>query len=365
LGEAFIFDDFDIHGDLEASFGLADFLLDRNWRFSEKLRLARKLLRLPIRHPTEKGRGAATLQGRKHSRKRDSQAIRYHYNVSNDFYRLWLDERMVYSCALFHQPDENLDDVQYRKLDYICRKLRLKPGEKLLDIGCGWGGLIIHAAEKYGVDALGVTLSRPQADFANDHIHAAGLGDRCRVEVCDYRDIPTQGRFDKMVSVGMFEHVGEARLPDYFGKAYQLLNSGGVFLNHGITQSIHMEQDNRTSFINKYVFPDGELVPISASLHVAEEAGFEVRDVENLREHYALTLRQWVKRLEAQKEQAIALTCPVTYRIWRIYMAGSAHGFETGRLGLHQTLLVKSGRKASGLPLTRCDWYRPCPREYH
>ena len=365
LGEAFIFDDFDIHGDLESSFCLADFLLDRNWRMSEKLRLVRKLLSVPLRHPGEQHRSRALLRGQAHSRKRDAQAVQYHYNVSNDFYRLWLDERMVYSCALFHQTDESLDQAQHRKLDYICRKLRLRAGETLLDIGCGWGGLLIHAAEKYGVEGLGITLSQPQAELANRRIRQAGLEGRCRVEVCDYRDISDNLHFDKMVSVGMFEHVGEARLPGYFRKAYRLLNPGGVFLNHGITESIDRVQDDRTSFIDKYVFPDGELVPVSTSLRVAEEVGFEIRDVESLREHYAVTLRHWVRRLEKQRARAIELTCPVTYRIWRIYMAGSAYGFETGTLGLYQTLLVKSGKQASGLPLTRCDWYRPCPNGLH
>jgi cyclopropane-fatty-acyl-phospholipid synthase len=365
LGEAFIFDDFDIHGDIEASFVLADFLLDRDWRITEKLGLACKLLRLPAKHPSKRWRGIAARRGRTHSKARDAQAIQYHYNVSNDFYRLWLDKRMVYSCALFHQPDESLDGVQYRKLDYICRKLRLKPGEKLLDIGCGWGGLIIHAATNYGVEALGITLSQPQADLANERIHNAGLSDRCRVEVCDYRDVPSNYRFDKLVSVGMFEHVGKTKLPAYFRKAYQLLNPGGVFLNHGITEAASRKPNDKTSFIDKYVFPDGELEPITTSLRIAEEIGFEIRDVESMREHYALTLRQWVRRLEEHREQVIELTCPVTYRIWRIYMAGSAHGFETGALGLYQTLLIKSGKQPSGLPLTRCDWYRPCPNGHH
>jgi cyclopropane-fatty-acyl-phospholipid synthase len=272
---------------------------------------------------------------------------------------------MVYSCALFHSRDESLDEAQYNKLDYICRKLRLKPGEKLLDIGCGWGGLIMHAVENYGVEALGITLSQPQADLANAKIRAAGLADRCRAEICDYRDVPTDRLFDKLVSVGMIEHVGEAKLPEYFHKAFQLLKPGGVFLNHGITESMQREPATGPSFIDKYVFPDGELLPISTSLRVAEETGFEIRDVEGLREHYALTLRHWVKRLEANREKAIALTSPETYRIWRIYMAGSAYSFETGRIGLFQSLLVKSGRQAPPLPLTRCDWYQQCPSPHH
>jgi len=365
LGEAYISNEFEVLGDVEASFELAEHLMGRQWRISEKLRLGRKLLSLPSKRDAGKRRDTLKLRGRTHSKRRDAQAVQYHYNISNDFYRLWLDQRMVYSCALFHSRNDSLDEAQYNKLDYICRKLRLKPGEKLLDIGCGWGGLIMHAAEKYRVEALGVTLSQPQADLANAKIRAAGLTDRCRAEICDYRDVPTDRLFDKLVSVGMIEHVGEAKLPAYFSKAFQLLKPGGVFLNHGITESMQRESAGGPSFIDKYVFPDGELLPISTSLRVAEEAGFEIRDVEGLREHYALTLRHWVKRLEENREKAIALTSPETYRIWRIYMAGSAYSFETGRIGLYQSLLVKSGRQATRLPLTRCDWYQKCPSPHH
>ena len=360
LGEAYISNEFEVLGDLEASFELAEHLVRRQWRISEKLRLGRKLLGLPGSFPGKR-RDTIKLMGRTHSKQRDAQAVQYHYNISNDFYQLWLDQRMVYSCALFHNREESLDEAQHNKLDYICRKLRLKPGEKLLDIGCGWGGLIMHAAEKYGVEAVGITLSQPQADLANAKIRAAGLADRCRAEICDYRDVPGERSFDKLVSVGMIEHVGEEKLPDYFRKAYQLLKPDGVFLNHGITESMQREPSGGPSFIDKYVFPDGELLPVSTSLRVAEETGFEVRDVEGLREHYAITLRHWVKRLEENREKAIALTSPETYRIWRIYMAGSAYSFETGRLGLYQSLLVKSDRQAPRLPLTRCDWYRQCP----
>jgi cyclopropane-fatty-acyl-phospholipid synthase len=208
---------------------------------------------------------------------------------------------------------------------------------------------------------LGITLSQAQAELASARIRSEGLEDRCRVEVCDYREVPCQKQFDKLVSVGMIEHVGEEKLPKYFQKAHHLLKPLGVFLNHGITESITNAPLSGPSFIDKYVFPDGELVPISTSLHAAEAAGFEVRDVECLREHYAMTLRHWVKRLEEKRDQAIAMTSPEVYRIWRIYMAGSAYGFETGRLSLYQSLLVKTGRQPSGLPLSRCDWYSPDP----
>lgn len=356
LGEAFIYGDIDIDGELEGCFELAGFLLGRRWQMAEKLRLVSELLRLPGFALTKK-EAAPQLRGRSHSKQRDAQAVQYHYNVSNKFYQLWLDRNMVYSCAYFQETDTSLDQAQVDKLDYLCRKLRLRQGETLLDIGCGWGGLILHAAKNYGVDAYGITLSPPQAELANERIRAAGLTERCRVDVLDYRDVPLGRQFDKIVSVGMFEHVGETKLPEYFHRAYQLLKPFGVFLNHGITETIRRAHQTGASFIDKYVFPDGELLPISTSLRVAEEIGFETRDVESLREHYALTLRHWYRRLESHQEEAIRLTSPVIYRIWRIYMAGSAYGFETRRLGLYQTLLVKSGRQGSRQPLTRKDWY--------
>jgi cyclopropane-fatty-acyl-phospholipid synthase len=361
LGEAYIYGDFDVHGDLEACFELSDYLLDRSWRIREKARLAKHLISLPTRRHTGPDKNAAKLKGAPHSKKRDAQAISYHYNVSNDFYRLWLDERMVYSCAYFHTADESLEDAQRSKLDYICRKLRLKPGERLLDIGCGWGGLIIHAAQNYGVDALGITLSQNQADLANQRISEAGLADHCLAKILDYRDVDEREPFDKMVSVGMFEHVGESQLATYFQKVFQVLKPGGVFLNHGITESMQRPPQQGPSFIDKYVFPDGELMPITTSLRVAEETGFEIRDLESLREHYAMTLRHWVARLQSNRAQAVRMTSEEIYRIWNIYMAGSAYGFETGVMNLYQALMIKPEGKASPLPLTRCDWYKACP----
>lgn len=365
LGEAYIYGDFDITGDIEDCFNLSKYLLERSWRLSEKASLARDLLTLPARHHPGPGDRGARLKGPLHSKQRDSQAISYHYNVSNDFYRLWLDEQMVYSCAFFHTADETLEEAQQRKLDYICRKLRLKQGDRLLDIGCGWGGLIMHAVRNYGVDALGITLSRNQADLANERIRSAGLADRCIVRVLDYRDLEEDAPFDKLVSVGMFEHVGEAQLANYFQKALRLLKPGGAFLNHGITESAQRPPQRGPSFIDRYVFPDGELKPISTSLQIAEEAGFEIRDVESLREHYAMTLRHWVERLQKNRDRAIEMTSTVTYRIWQIYMAGSAYGFETGELNLYQALMIRPEGKASPLPLTRCDWYRPCPNGHY
>jgi cyclopropane-fatty-acyl-phospholipid synthase len=297
------------------------------------------------------------LSGARHSIERDRLAVTYHYDVSGDFYKLWLDSRMVYSCAYFASPDDDLEVAQERKLDYICRKLRLRPGERLLDIGCGWGGLVIHAAERYGVEAVGITLSGGQAELASERIRRAGLADRCRVEVRDYRQMDDPEGYDKLVSVGMFEHVGEAMLPEYLGRAWRLLRPGGVFLNHGIARSATEPAEGGPSFLDRYVFPDSELVPISTTLRAAEMSDFEVRDVESLREHYALTLRRWVSRLEEHRDEACRAADETTYRIWRLFMSASAYGFEVGRLNLYQTLLVKPSRGESGLPLTRADWY--------
>jgi len=359
LGEAYLYDDFDIEGNVEAAFDLAEALQRRvsGWRTGWDL--MRRLVKLPEgRKGVETARGPARLRGRRHSIERDRQAISYHYDVSNDFYRLFLDERMVYSCAYFAYPEESLDAAQMRKLDYICRKLRLKAGQRLLDIGCGWGALVMHAAQYYGVEATGITLSKPQAELASERIAQAGLADRCRVLVQDYRQVPEDAPYDALVSVGMFEHVGEAKLPAYFRKAWALLKPQGVFLNHGIACNALTPKARGKTFSNTYVFPDGELVPISTTLRIAESCGFEVRDVESLREHYALTLRQWVRRLEAHHAEALQYVDEPTYRVWRLFMSGSAHGFTVGRLNVYQALLVKPGeRGASGLPLQRADWY--------
>ncbi|HZU66808.1 MAG TPA: cyclopropane-fatty-acyl-phospholipid synthase family protein [Ktedonobacteraceae bacterium] len=357
LGEAYIYNDFDIEGDIEAVFPVADQIMDERWGKMAQVRYGKRLLSLPRTGQPRPGDSGARLRGALHSKERDKQAISYHYNRSNDFYALWLDQHMVYSCAYFASPDDDLDTAQQRKLEYICRKLRLRPGERLLDIGCGWGGLVIYAAQHYGVDTYGITLSQAQADLAQERIRQAGLTDRCCVEMRDYRDVNEEHTYEKIVSVGMFEHVGEALLPTYFKQAWHLLRPGGVFLNHGIASVMTATALQESSFNQKYVFPDGELVPISTTLRIAEASGFEVRDVESLREHYALTLRHWVKRLEAHAEEARHYTNEVTYRIWRLYMAASIHAFKTGRTNIYQTLLAKPDHGDSRLPLTRGDWY--------
>ena len=359
ISEAYIRGDLEVEGDLEAALPLAYYLVGRRLPTSNLLRAGWELFRLPASgRSRSNGRQPARLHGELHSVERDRQAVTYHYNVSNDFYALWLDRRMVYSCAYFETADDDLDTAQVRKLDYLCRKLRLRPGERLLDVGCGWGGLIIHAAQHYGVDALGITLSENQAKLANERIVQAGLQSRCRADVRDYRALKEPGSFDKVVSVGMFEHVGESQLPLYFQHAWQLLRAGGVFLNHGIARRATDPEPTGPGFISRYVFPDGDLVSVNAALRYAEEAGFEVRDLESLREHYTLTLRHWARRLELHREQALQAVDQATYRVWRLFLPGSAHAFAAGSLNVYQALLLKPDQGRSDLPLTRADWYR-------
>jgi cyclopropane-fatty-acyl-phospholipid synthase len=357
LGEAYIYNDFDIEGDLEAAIALGDHLIDARWSVTERVRYGKYLFGLPSEGRPRPGHHAAQLRGTLHSKERDRQAVTYHYNVSNDFYALWLGKRMVYTCAYFATPDEDLDRAQERKLDYVCRKLRLRQGQRLLDIGCGWGGLVLHAAQHYGVEALGVTLSQPQAELANERIRQAGLTDRCRVEVRDYREIDDPEGYDKLSSIGMFEHVGESHLPEYFEQTWRLLRPGGAFLNHGIAASATQPVHNGPSFTDRHVFPDIQVVPISTALRIAERTGFEVRDVESLREHYVRTMRHWVRGLDTHGTEILRLTDEVTYRAWRLFFAAMAHRFQSGRLNLYQTLLVKTDHGNSGLPLTRADWY--------
>ncbi len=357
LGEAYIYNDFDIEGDIEAAFAMADHLFNMRLSLAEKVHLGRQLLKLPSTGKPHTGRRAARLEGALHSKARDMQAVTYHYNASNDFFALWLDRRMVYSCAYFNSVDEDLDIAQERKLDYICRKLRLRRGERLLDIGCGWGGLIIHAAKKYGVTAVGITLSEPQVQLANERIHRDGLAAQCLAKLCDYRDVDEPEGYDKIVSVGMFEHVGESMLPEYFERAWKLLKPGGAFLNHGIATGLNDFKQGGDTFSNRYIFPDSQLLPVSTTLRVAETSGFEVRDVESLREHYALTLGHWLRRLEAHHDDARRLTDEPTYRIWRLNHAGAALGFKTNRHTIYQALFLKNDKSESKLPLTRADWY--------
>ena len=295
----------------------------------------------------------------RHTRRHDRAAIEHHYDVSNEFYALWLDARMVYSCAYFGGDDDSLDTAQLRKLDHICRKLRLSPGERFLDIGCGWGALAMRAAEKYGVHATGITLSQNQFQLASERIRAAGLEGRCQVLLLDYRDLPGAEVYDKVASVGMFEHVGLANLPEYFGVVARLLRERGLFLNHGITSSSvenHAVGLGAGEFIGRYVFPRGELPHLHRAVHDMSAQGLEVHDVEGLRPHYARTLGMWSANYERRFEEAVAASSERTARIWRVYLAGCAHAFEQGWISIYQVLASRQknpGRTA--LPLTR-DW---------
>jgi cyclopropane-fatty-acyl-phospholipid synthase len=377
LVEAYLHDDLDVEGDLGTAGRLGDLAASRLRSPRALIRLFAAVRALPTDDPDRGNEGSrgeirrARPRGSvRHSRRRDAATVRHHYDVGNDFYALWLDRRRMYSCAYFPTGAEDLDAAQEAKLEHICRKLRLQPGEHLLDVGCGWGGLLEYAATRHGVSGVGITLSEPQAHAARARLEMAGVGDRVRIELCDYRDIPSDWRFDKAVSVGMREHVGAARLPAYFAAVHRALRPGGLFLDHGIVRGGAFEDRGavtwlkrrvwrRDAFIQRYVFPDGELVPLGTLLGDAERTGLEVRDVENLREHYVRTLRCWVERLEQAHADAAALVGEHTYRVWRLYMAATTLGFASGRLTLIQTLLAKPLADGSvRVPATRADLYR-------
>jgi cyclopropane-fatty-acyl-phospholipid synthase len=299
----------------------------------------------------------------RHSKRDDREAIQHHYDVSNEFYQLWLDPRMVYSCAYFRDEADSLEQAQVQKLDHLCRKLLLRPGERFLDIGCGWGALVMHAVKNYGVVATGITLSENQKRLADERIKQAGLQDRCRVLLQDYRDVPGEGIFDKVASVGMFEHVGLRNLPVYFNVVRRLLKEKGLFLNHGITSS---DTDNRAvglgagEFIGRYVFPKGELPHLHRAIRDMSDQDFEVHDVECLRPHYARTLDFWSCAFEKHFAQAVEASSERTARIWRLYLAGCAYAFEQGWISIHQVLATRRTKPGqTALPLTR-DWmYNP------
>lgn len=290
----------------------------------------------------------------RHNKTMDTEAVAYHYNVSNDFYALWLDRSMTYSCGYFQKPCDTLETAQEQKIDHILRKLNLREGDRLLDIGCGWGALVMRAAEKYGVKALGITLSQNQHALANERIRQAGLTDRCEVRLEDYRDV--KGKFDRIASVGMFEHVGLKKLNSYFGKVCHLLDDDGIALIHGITST---DIDSKEApygagdFIDRYVFPNGELPHLSLVLQQMCDAGLEPVDVENLRRHYALTLKLWSERFEQSASRIKELVDEKSYRIWRVYLAGCAYGFQHDWMNVYQILAVKGGDSGNVLPLTR------------
>ena len=309
----------------------------------------------PPRPPAEESK----LIGRRHSRRRDAEAIAHHYEVGNDFYRVVLGPSMTYSCAYWERepgPGYTLEDAQIAKCDLVARKLGLAEGMRILDVGCGWGTFVIHAARTYGVRAVGITLSNAQADFARKRISDEGLSDLVEIRVQDYRDVD-DGPYDAIASIGMAEHVGFSMLPTYAEHLFGLLRPGGRLLNHAIARRPGKRaQFSKTSFIDRYVFPDGELESVGVMVSAIEGAGFEVRDVESLREHYALTLRSWVANLETAWDEAVRLSSPGRARIWRLYMAGSVLAFDAGRISVNQVLAVKPGAGgASGFPRTRTE----------
>lgn len=296
-----------------------------------------------------------------HDKATDAEAIHYHYDLSNEFYQLWLDPEMVYSCAYYETGAEDLATAQLAKLRHLCRKLRLKPGEKLLDVGCGWGGLARLAAREFGVEVHGITLSEEQLKLGRERVKAEGLEGKVTLELLDYRDLPRDGRYDKVVSVGMFEHVGHANLGLYFQQLYDAVRPGGLVMNHGITSS---NTDGRPvgrgagDFIDRYVFPHGELPHLSLAVARMSEAGLEVVDVEGLRLHYARTLEFWSANLEAKLADAAKLVPEQALRIWRLYLAGCAYGFKKGWINLHQILASKPHADGGHeVPWSRRDIY--------
>ena len=363
LADAYFRGELDIEGDFFAALSIKDHLDVLQMPRTEKLLAAFTALRLRMlnaaAHHSERLFAPSDAPRIKaHSKAENRDAIHFHYDVSNEFYALWLDRAMVYSCAYFETPGADLDAAQQAKLDHICRKLSLRPGEKFLDIGCGWGALVIHAAQRYGVYAHGVTLSEQQLKMARERIEQAGLEDRVTVELLDYRDLPGEALYDKIASVGMFEHVGLKNLPVYFATVHRLLKPRGLFLNHGITHdSEGWETSLSTEFINRYVFPDGQLDTIGNVQRVMEQAKFEIADVEGLRPHYALTLRHWVERLEANRALALQYVNEATYRVWRLYMSACSLQFESGEIGIYQVLASKRTAGVPDLPLTRRHLY--------
>ncbi|MCV0439671.1 MAG: cyclopropane-fatty-acyl-phospholipid synthase family protein [Hydrogenophaga sp.] len=290
-----------------------------------------------------------------HTRESDSKAIEYHYDVSNEFYAQWLDERMVYSCGYFENGDETLDEAQVRKIDHILTKIQLQPGQRLLDIGCGWGALVLRAAQKFGAHCVGVTLSKNQHALARERVRAAGLEDRIDIRLQDYRDV-NDGPFDRITSVGMFEHVGLDHLAAYFGHIRSLLKSDGWAMNHGITSTDAHDGETRHgggTFIDRYVFPQGELPHISTVLRTMQEGGLEAFDVESLRRHYMRTTQLWSEAFEARTAQIKPLVDEKKWRIWRVYLAGCAWAFEHDEVSIYQVICRAAGQRAQGLPWSR------------
>lgn len=334
LGEAYVDGKIQVDGSADALIAVANQLAAYHWQKEGRIsRLSRKLLR---------------------NREVEHEAIRYHYDVSNEFYQLWLDDSMAYSCAYFEKGNECLNIAQQNKIDHILRKIQIHDGDSLLDLGCGWGSLLIHAAKKYDISCVGVTLSENQAALAKERVRLAGLAGRVEIRLQDYRDV--NGCFNKITSVGMFEHVGIQNLPTYFQKIHALLTDDGMVMNHGITTSDHNNGETpfgNGDFIEKYVFPYGQLAHLSTTINSMQVGGLEVYDIENLRRHYELTCSVWLSNFEKQAQQIISMVGEKRYRIWRVYLAGCRYAFEQDWISLYQIVSMKSGKSPRRLPLSR------------
>jgi cyclopropane-fatty-acyl-phospholipid synthase len=338
LGDAYVNGKIEVEGKAKAVIAVANALASRTLKME--------------------GKFARVVRSFWHDRNDDAEAVHYHYDVSNDFYRLWLDENMLYSCAYFENGDEDLAAAQMKKIDHILTKIRLRPGDTLLDIGCGWGALVMRAASKFGARCVGVTLSENQVELARERVKQAGLEKQIEIRLQDYRDVT--GSFQRITSVGMFEHVGLRNLPAYFSKINSLLTEDGIVMNHGITST---DADSGESpygngeFIEKYVFPKGELPHLSLALRSMQEGGLEVLDVENLRRHYARTCGIWVDNYEARSSDIKALVDDKRYRIWRVYLAGCQYAFQQDWISLYQVVCGKAGRDTAALPWSRRYMY--------
>jgi cyclopropane-fatty-acyl-phospholipid synthase len=355
LGRAFVTGELEIHGDLYTAMShLAR--LDLEMSFGERVRLLRELggVSLLLRRPP-RPRQEVRLRGRPHSKARDQRAISHHYDVSNKFYEWLLGPSMTYTCAVYPTDTDTLEQAQFTKHDLVARKLALEPGMRLLDVGCGWGGMVMHAAREYGVRAIGVTLSRRQAEWAQKAIAEAGLSELAEVRHLDYRDVE-ETEFDAISSIGLTEHIGLANLSSYFQFLQARLRPQGRLLNHCITLPRTTERVKDNGFIRRYVFPDGELPAAGRVAAEMQDNGFEVRHEENLREHYALTTGAWSANLDEHWEEAVEEVGEGIARVWRLYLAGVRLGFDRDEIELHQVLGVKldaAGR--SGMPL-RPTW---------
>ena len=329
--------------------------IDVKGKLHDIINLAHGLARSSLKPEGTMGRITRAFS---HTKKEDANSIQYHYDVSNEFYSLWLDPNMVYSCAYFENGTEDLATAQLKKIDHILTKIRVQPGQKLLDIGCGWGALVIRAAEKFGAQCVGVTLSENQYELAREKVKQAGLVDQVEIRLQDYRDVT--GTFDRITSVGMFEHVGLNNLVSYFAKIRALLTDDGIAMNHGITSTDHNSGDTPYGggeFINKYVFPQGELPHIGQVLKTMQQGGLEAHDVENLRHHYARTCGIWADNFEDNTDRIKQMVDEKRYRIWRIYLAGCAYAFMSDLIAIYQVVCTKSGLNTPLLPMSRQYMY--------